>query len=165
MLNPICKTQGYAKEVFDFCGGHPALQFGGMTLQNCPIPIEVAGQPLFKIEQPEIEGGPFRLSGIFCDSNGELTLKIVENEWVVGSSNWDVEVSGGAIIIREAKGKIHLKLRVEPPEKLVVDRLDMSIGGLDFEASGDLLRVKFPNGGVNEFTNCGADNCRVGMSF
>ncbi len=108
------------KEVFDFCGGHPILQFGGMRLSNCPIPIEVGGQPLFKIEKPEIAGGPFRLSGIFFDRSGKMTLEIVENEWLARASNWDVLVSGGVIEIREAKGKIHLKLRVDPPGQLTL---------------------------------------------
>jgi hypothetical protein len=74
-------------------------------------------------------------------------------------------VSGGAITIREAHGKIHLTLRVEPPERLIVERLEMRIGNLGFEADGDHLRVKFPNGGYGDFTRCGADNCMVGMSF
>ncbi|MBN4053153.1 hypothetical protein JYT92_00175 [bacterium AH-315-L15] len=165
MQNPICLQQGYTKEVFDFCDGYPILQFGGMSLSNCPIPIEVAGQPLFKIEKPEVEGAPFRLSGIFCDSKGKVTLQIIENEWIASSENWDVEVSGGAIVIREAHRKVHLKLKVEPPKKLIVDRLDMFVDSLGFEANGDFLRVKSPNGSVGEFTGCGADNCRVGMSF
>lgn len=165
MSNPKCKSQGFTKEVFDFCGGHPILQFGGMTLKNCPIPIEVGGLPLFKIEKPEVNGGPFRLSGIFCDNNGNQTLQIVENEWVASTNNWDVEVSGGSIVIREAHKKIHLRLKVEPPNKLIVERLSMSLKGLKFDANGDYLKVKFPNGGINEFTACGTDNCRVGMSF
>jgi len=165
MTNPTCKRQGFTKEVFDFCDGHPILQFGGMSLSNCPIPIEVAGRPLFKIEKPEMEGGPFRLSGIFCDKNGAVTLTIIENEWIASADNWDVEVSGGAIVVREAHRKIHLRLKVDPPNKLIVDRLDMNLGGFGFEANGDVLKVKFPGGGVNEFTGCGSDNCRVGISF
>jgi len=165
MQNPICKQRGFTKEVFDFCGGHPALQFGGMLIRNCPIPIQVGGRPLFKIEKPEAEGGPFRLSGIFCDSTGKISLQILENEWIASSANWDVEVSGGAITIREAHGKIHLILRVKPPESLIVERLDMRIGNLGFEADGDHLRVKFPNGGYGDFTRCGVDNCMVGIAF
>lgn len=165
MTDPICRRQGFTKEVFDFCGGHPTLQFGGTTLHNCPIPIEVAGCPLFKIEKPEVEGGFFRLSGVFCDSKGNVTLRIVENEWIASSANWDVEVSGGVIIIREAHGKIHFRLKVDPPNKLIVDRLDMNLGGWEFEANGDCLRVKHPGGAINTFTACIADNCRVGMSF
>lgn len=165
MDQPICKTQGYSREVFDIGRGHPILQFGGVALKNCPVPIEVGGRALFKIENPEEDGGPFRFSGFFCDSKGNLSLQIIENEWFAQSSNWDVEVTGGSIIIRERKGLIHLKLDAKPPDTLVVDRLNMNLGGLLFEANGDFLRVTFPGGGVSEFTSCLADNCRVGMAF
>jgi Zn ribbon nucleic-acid-binding protein len=163
--DPACKKTGFTKEEFDFSIGHPLLQFGGMSISNCPIPIEVGGNPLFKIEPPEAEGGPFRLSGIFCNANNEVTLKIIENEWIASANSWDVDVAGGAIVIREARGKIHLKLSVEPPNKLIVDRLDMNLGGLGFEANSDFLKVKYPGGQVHEFIGCGSDNCPVGMSF
>jgi hypothetical protein len=165
MIAPICKKSGFTKEVFDFSSGHPLLQFGGVCLSNCPIPITVAGSPLFKIEPPEKVGEPFRLSGIFCDANGNVTLKIIENEWVASADSWDVEVAGGTITIREAHRKIHLKLVVEPPNKLIVDRLNMILGGLGFEANRNFLRVTYPNGRVAEFTGCVADNCPVGISF
>lgn len=165
MLDPASKKLGYAREEFDFFIGHPILQFGGISLSNCPTPIEVRGHPLFKIEPPEEEGGPFRLSGIFCDSNGNASLQIIENEWFASSNNWDVEVSGKTIKIREAKGKIHLSLVVEPPNKLIVDRLDMTLGGIEFKANGDSLSVKHPNGLVTVLTGCVSDNGKVGISF
>jgi hypothetical protein len=165
MHNPLCRQEGYAKEVFDFCEGYPSLQFGGSLLSNCPIPIQVSGQPLFKIEKPEQEGGPFRLSGIFCDAKGKNTLQIIENEWIASSDNWDVEVSGGAITIREAPRKIHLRLTVEPPQKLVVERLDMMLNDMKFEANGNFLRVRFPGGEVHDLTGCISDGCLIGMGF
>lgn len=165
MVRPLCKKQGYSKEVFDVGHGHPALQFGGVLLRNCPIPIQVGGAPLFKVEPPEEEGAPFRLSGLFSDSSGKVSLQIIENEWLASSSNWDVEVSGGSITIREAKGSIHLKLIAKPPDTIVVDRLNMFLNGLTFEANGDFLRVRNPQGGTMEFTSCIADNCRVGIAL
>jgi hypothetical protein len=165
MGEPKCKIQGYSREVFDIGKGHPMLQFGGVVLKNCLIPIQVRERELFKIEAPEEEEGPFRFSGFFCDSKGNLSLQIIQNEWFAQSSNWDVEVTGGSIIIRERKGLIHLKLDAKPPDTLVVDRLNMNLEGFSFEANGDFLRVTFPNGGICDFTSCLADNCRVGFHF
>lgn len=165
MKLPICKTQGFSREVFDIGHGHPALQFGGTLLRNCPIPIQVGEIPLFKIAPAEADGAPFRLSGFFCDSKGDLTLKIVENEWQASSNNWDVEVSGSAITIRETKGNIHLKLIAEPPNKIIVDRLNMSINDMLFQANGDFLRVTNPRGAIMEVTSCIVDNCQVGIHF
>jgi len=165
MESPICKMQGFSREVFDIGHGYPALQFGGLLLKNCPIPIQVGEVPLFKIEPPEEDGAPFRLSGFFCDSKGVVSLKIIENEWQANSNNWDVEVSGGAITIREAKRDIHLKLVASPPDKIIVERLNMFLNGLLFEANGDFLRMQNEQGGTMEFTSCIADNCHVGIAF
>jgi hypothetical protein len=125
----------------------------------------VGGVPLFKVEPPEEVGAPFRLSGFFCDSRGKISLQIIENEWLASSKNWDVEVSSSAITIREAKGDIHLKLIANPPDKIVVDQLNMFLNGHFFEANGDFLRVRDPQGGIIEYTSCIADNCQVGMEF
>ncbi len=165
MNNPICNKNGFTKEVFDFCTGHPTLQFAGMLFSNCSIPIMVAGNPLFKIERPEIEGGPFRLSGIFCNSAGQCTLKIQENEWIASSTNWDVEVAGGKIIVRRALGEIHLKLRVNPPKELIVEKLDMRLGRWCFKGNKEKLIVTDPCGNENVYRSCFANNCQVGMSL
>jgi hypothetical protein len=165
MKQPKCKQVGYTRDFFDLCGGHPSLQFGGVLLSNCPTPIEVGGHPLFSVKPPEEEGGPFRLSGLFTDSYGMVSLQIEDNEWRASSKAWDVEVKGPRITIREGKGDIHLVLRADPPQCLVVERLNMSIAGMRFEADGDFLRVHTPNGGTMDFTKSVMDNCRVGMSF
>lgn len=165
MRSPKCLQVGYSSEVFDFAEGHPALRFGGVLLSNCPIPIQVAGHPLFSIKPPEEVGGPFRLSGLFTDSSGKVTLQIEDNEWRAASSAWDVEIQGRRITIREAHRIVHLVLRVDPPRELVVEKLNMSLYGLAFEANGDFLRIRFPGGGVSEFTSCIADNCQIGFSL
>jgi hypothetical protein len=165
MESPLCKKRGYSRDLFDIGKGYPVLRFGGATIRNCPIPIQVGEMPLFKIEPQEEHGAPFRLSGLFCDSKGNVSLRIVENEWLASSANWDVEVTGGSILIREGAGNIHLKLVVCPPETLVVDRMRMFLGGILFEANGDLLRVNYPNGSCTEFVSCISDNNPVGMRF
>ena len=72
MASPKCIQVGFAREFLDLLGGSPQLEFGGVVLQNCPVPIEVGGQPLFQVRAPEAAGQPFRLSGIFTDSAGSF---------------------------------------------------------------------------------------------
>lgn len=165
MRHPKCKQIGYAREFFDFIDGHPVLHFGGMLLSNCSTPIEVGGHPLFKIDPPEFSGEPFLFSGLFTDSRGDISLQIDNNEWKAYSNSWDVEVKGPTITIREDRQVIHLILKIIQPSTIVVEKLDMALGGLRFQATGDFLRVIFPNGSTSEFTSCIADNCRVGLSF
>lgn len=165
MLNPRSKQLGYSNEIFDFGVTHPAIIFGGATLTCCQIPIEVRGQPLFKIEEPEVEKAPFRLTGFFLDSKGNPSLKIINNEWFANSSNWDVEASGGAIIIREGKGKISLKIVAKPPKGLIIEKLDMHLYGIQFIADENILTVKYPGGAAMSFQGCLFSDSRVGMSF
>lgn len=165
-LNPMAKRVGYSKEVFDFGDGQPVVQLGGIRFSNCSTLIEVSGIPLFKVEEPEMDGAPFRLSGIFCDSNGDVSLRIQENEWLASTDNWDVEVGGGAIVIREGLKKIHLKLKAEPPHLLIVEKLDMKLGDMAFklEADGNCLKFYHPNGCAT-FKRCEIKNFIVGLSF
>ncbi|HCY61431.1 MAG TPA: hypothetical protein DHV59_01025 [Oxalobacteraceae bacterium] len=104
-------------------------------------------------------------SGLFTDSNGEVSLVIEDNEWKAFSNSWDVEVKGQTITIREAHKVVHLVLRVDPPKTVIVEKLNMSLGGIRFEANGDFLKVTQPNGSISELTSCIFDNCLVGMAF
>ena len=165
MRMPKCLQQGYSNEFFDFPERNPSLIFGGVKLSNCKIPIQVANYPLFQLKKPEYLGQPFLLSGLFTDSNGEVSLEIKDNEWKANSSLWDVEVKGPCITIRERHRKIHLVLTITEQCDILVSRLDMVFAGFYFEANGDYLKVTFPDGGSSELSGCVADNCNVGISF
>lgn len=108
---------------------------------------------------------PFLFSGTFSDSEGEVSLRIVDNEWIVGADVWDLVVEGPRITIREALRKVHLVLRVDPPNELVVERLNMAVGDYRFEANSESLIIYQGTHGRYEFTNSIADNCQVGISL
>lgn len=160
-LDPACLKDGFLKHVFDFyTDGHPSVQFGGALLKNCPTPIEVFGTPLLTIRPPECKGGPFLLSGTFCDKAGNPTLKIVDNEWIAFSDSWDVQVSAGGITVRNGPGDIVLKLTVLPPHTLVVERLKMKYGFVDIDITADKLMVN-----TNAIIGCTMDGGAVGISL
>jgi hypothetical protein len=160
-MEPACLKEGFLKHVFDFYSdGHPSVQFGGALLKNCPTPMEIFGTPLLKIKPPECDGGPFLLSGTFCDKSGSPTLKIIDNEWVAYADSWDVEVSAGGITVRNGPRDIVLRLRVEPPHTLVVERLKMTYGFINIDVTGDELIIN-----TNTFTGCIMDGCAVGFSL
>ncbi|QEU31503.1 HNH endonuclease [Pseudomonas luteola] len=165
MKSPKCKQVGFAREFFDFVDGHPSLQFGGLLLSNCPIPIQVQGNSLFSIKPPEVSDGPFLFSGLFTDSLGNITLVIEDNEWKAFSSSWDVEVKGPKITIREAKRIIHLILRAEQPSTIFVEKLNMSLGGYKFEANKEQLTIIDSKGNKLNIGSSIFDNCRVGLSI
>lgn len=160
MQNPACKKIGFTKNVFDFCGGHPKLKFGGITFEKSVYPIKIDDEYLLKIDEPEFEGGPFRLSGFFYDSKGNRTLEIIENEWKAFTDTWDVIVSAGSISILDGPKNIVLKLSVEPPESITVEILDMKVGVINFKIFNGETRIFFPG-----FDNKFMGSSTGGMQF
>lgn len=165
MKRPFCKRAGYASEFLDIGRTSPKVVFGGVTLTNCDIPIEVNGTPLFEIKEAEEAGGPFRLSANFYNSHGTPSLQIIDNEWRALDSNWDVETVGGVITIRDAPRHVSLALRSEPPDGVVVEHLDMLLQSLHFLGNRHELTVVSPSGESFSMTGCIADDNRVGLAI
>jgi hypothetical protein len=165
MATPFCVQRGHSAEVFEVGEHQPKIEFAGQTLINCPVPIEVDGIPLVKFEKASEPGGPFLLTATFYNSGGDLSLEIVDNEWRAQSSNWDVEVKGRTITIRDAPGNISLRLVAAPPDGLAIEKLDMHLRGLHFFGDKNTLNVTFPNGNKSSLGGNVASNCAVGLSF
>lgn len=145
MENPKSKQAGYSNEYFEFDGTPPFIDFGGNRMEEIKVPIMVKGEALFTIEPPEEPGTPFLLSGQFYDSNGSKSLFIINNEWKAFNSNWDVDVKGPTITIRERVSKICLILRSVPPHGIIVERLQMYYQGWDLKGTKNTLEI---NGNV-----------------
>lgn len=65
------------------------------------------------------------------DGNAELGVEILrleENEWIGSLKTWDIEIVGQQITARGEKGNVALQLRLDPPGRIVVRRLDMRLG-------------------------------------
>ncbi|WP_441000273.1 HNH endonuclease [Fodinibius sp. SL11] len=163
--SPKCLEDGYTSEIFDIGGSHPTIKFGGVTLSNCEIPVQISNIDLFKIQKPEKPGAPFRLSATFFDQEGKQTLRIEENEWVADSDNWDLETKGPRIIIREALYDIHLIIRAMPPKGIAIERMKMRIHNHFVEGDEETLTIYDPNAGSMNFTNYLVDNCKIGLSI
>lgn len=165
LKNPKAAEAGYAKEFFDFTGGHPEVIFGGNTLRNCSVPVMVHGIPLISITPSAEPGAPFELSANFSDQFGSPTLSIEKNEWRVWSDNWDVEVRGPAITIVSRNRESALCLRALPPNALAVERLEMSLGAYRFTCTPDRLIIRTQTGGIMDFSRNIMDGCTVGLAL
>jgi len=163
MRDPTCRRTGSASEFLDIGKEHPKVVFAGVTLTNCLMPVVARGLPLFMVQKAETAGAPFMLSANFFNSQGQPSLQVVDNEWRVSEENWDVEATGGKIVIRDAPGHISLRLVAGAPDALVVEQLDMFLAGIRFIGSSTELRVEYSGGGGGTFTNCLVDGGRVGL--
>lgn len=163
--NPACLKAGHARQFFDFCVGRPILKLGETELAGCEVFIHFQGYDLLSVLPPEEEGAPFRLSGVFTDSSGNIALRIKDNEWFASSSAWDVEVVGPRITIREGDRKISLVLRADPPNFLVVEKMNMYIGGSRLAVQEGVFSVTDRCGRTNTMTGGGIYGARVAFVF
>lgn len=102
------------------------------------------------IQPPEEVGAPYRLSAIFHDNKSEPVLEIKNNEWKANSDAFDIVTSQGKIGIRK-DGKFVLKIFTFPPNKIVIEEIDMLYKGVKIQ--GDSKKIVFipPYGGGLNF--------------
>lgn len=143
--DPICLQQGYSNETFDFGTDPIEVVFANSTFIDCSCIIEINGISILSIKSPEEVGRPYLVSAYFSDSDGQVTLKIVDNVFFVGADNWDVECVGPRITVRKSKENICIILKSEPPNRIVVEKIDMEFEGAKIR--GDVNGVEIsPNG-------------------
>lgn len=150
MANPFCLQKGFSRDIFEIGNGHPYLNVCGNKFIEEQVPIKIKGRPLFRILPAENPGEPFRLNGFFTDSKEKVSLEIFENEWRAKTSNWDVNITGGAVTIREGMGKVHLILQADPPNGLIVKKLNMKLDG--YSLIGDERKIAIEKNGRNVVT-------------
>jgi hypothetical protein len=145
MKNPFCIKSGFSHSSLDVGSEDFYLSLGGAIIRT-PVPIRVDGEPLFEIKNPEAKDEPFRFSGSFYDNTGKRTLEIKDNEYNCSNLNWDVQANGGRITINEGKWRIHLVMRVIPPNGISIDKLNMFYKGYSMIANNTGFMVKDPRG-------------------
>lgn len=90
--------------------------------------IEIDGDSALAIEKPE-DGAYFpTITGVFSDKNGKELFRIDKNVWSGNLDVWDMTVEGNEITIHYALRKVALKIAVEPPNRIIIEHLDMRSG-------------------------------------
>ena len=163
--SPACRKNGFARGPFDVGNDFPEIVLGTFIGRNVPVLIRALGEDVFSILPPEEPGGPFRLSALLRDSEGQITFKIVENEWQIPDDAWDAVVDNKRITIRRNSGEIALVLRPEPPGKIVIEHLEMAYK--EFKIScreGKHLTVSTRENKMVAHS-MSADGCRIGIEI
>jgi hypothetical protein len=112
----------------DFHDGSAELMIGGLLYSPAvQTVLRYYGHDLIRVV-PGQEDEPGMISAVFTDEAGCDVLQLVENEWVGSLESWDIEVVGQRLTVRRERGDISLQLRLDPPGRIVVERLDMRVG-------------------------------------
>lgn len=123
--SPYCKQTNFSWGELDLGHDHPEIVLGTLVATNVRSLLTIDGEDVFSIAPPLDSHGPFTVNASLYDKNGRQTIKIVRNEFQAEVSNWDVEVTGPRVTVRSGPGNFDLVIRMEPPDRLVIERLDM----------------------------------------
>ena len=123
--NPVCRREGHKFEAMDLGRGPLKIGIGSSTFQDVGILIRCQNEAVLAVKKPEKPGAPYLLSAKFQDREGKATIEIVDNQWRIGADVWDVKRKGSLIVVRKAKGKIALAIRLVPGRGLVIEQMDM----------------------------------------
>lgn len=138
------QTSDTAKRPFDdfhLESGQLTVLLGSCIFHGARTLIEIDGETALAIEPPE-DGASFpTLSGCFMDGSGNQLLRIERNIWSGPSTAWDVKVKGRTITAHPVPGVVGLKLRLDPPNQIAVETLDMRIGESHLALESDFLAV------------------------
>jgi len=129
---PKAKSTGFSFEAFDSPVEHPTIVVGTMRTLDCETIIEVDGEAVLWITRPELKGQPFGINAIIKSQKGEELVLIQDNEWRVNNLNWDVEVSGKKILVKESRDQTVLELEVSPPSSFLIKKLRLTAHGINF---------------------------------
>ncbi|WP_321330847.1 hypothetical protein [Alcaligenes faecalis] len=163
-LSPKCLEQGFSHEMFDFHSEPITVKFAGVTFHNCKNLIVLNGYPILKIDPPAEESQPIILSGFFTDTYGRKLVDIENNQFSASTETWDVHTIGKRIIFRRGLGEILLSLRTEPPDEIVIERLDMFSHGVALRGDEDRLEISVDRGqSWSRFAGIHMSNCETGI--
>lgn len=124
--NPLCIRNGRCHDALDISEEKDlVLWLGSTRIVGMETIFKVDDTTLLSIEPPEQAGAPYRLSGEFYDDEGNLLFRIAKNEWFGESKNWDIECVGGRIIIRTKPRNISLQILCNPPNEVIIEKLNM----------------------------------------
>lgn len=142
---------GEPRGPLDFHAGQAELALGDLLYAPAVTSVlRYFGDDLIRLS-PGAAGEPGAISAVFTDNEGNAILELDENAWVGSLDAWDIEVEGQRITVRQRQGVIALQLRLAPPGRIVVERLDMRIGDHHVLASehGYAVGVHFADGHMN----------------
>lgn len=162
---PKCLRKGFSNQFFDFWDKPIEVFFAGSRFFDCKNIIVINDYPILSILPPASLGMPMRLSGLLTDGCGKEVIWIKENEFALNSDTWDIECVGPLITARSGKGDVCLRIRLQPPAAIVIERIEMLFSGVRLSGNENELRLSLDGKGWSTIANCSVESCYTGISL
>ena len=139
--NPKCKEVGHTRgDILDI--RDPEFVLGNIYFTETRNVLALKEQTTLRFDPPEQAGGPWLLSAKFQNTNGHTSLWIDKNELKINADNWDFEVTGCTMIIRNGIGDIALELELNPPSYIKIKRLNVTYDGVTVTVQENKVVIK-----------------------
>lgn len=86
-----------------------------------------------------VEDNHLLLDVSLFDESNSLVLRIFKNQLILNSQQWDIQLVGRRLVIREAPGKIFLDIVFDPPNKVFVKRGRLLRNGVEVLVGKDYI--------------------------
>jgi trigger factor len=166
-LNPYNKQTGVSKQhllhyagqtvrlrIADSCFEYNSLPDGAFL-----APLVIDGLPLvaFRIEQGEL-----LLHFIAFNEFNKPIIRIVDNELIYDTTQWDIEWVAQTLTIREGRGRVLLELVFSPPSEIVIQKGRLLCNGIELLVGRNYL---FSTNNSIFFGAISTVNCPVGFAI
>jgi hypothetical protein len=99
------------------------------------------------LSRPEDPDGPLQLNATLTDSNGHELLRVINNEWQVGTNRYDIQTTKDRLKINDSRRNVVLEMSLDAGVELRIERLNMSYRGFRIVASEGSFELTVPSGG------------------
>ena len=167
LKNPFCLRRGYTAHGLKMENDYPVVVVGTTRWEKTITIFEVFGEPILQIEPPEKPNTPYLITGLFCDEEGNELFRIVRNEWIGSTSNWDITFSGGKVTIKRKLRDIALQLQYKPPSEIIITKINMYYKGARIFGDKNGFRATAPDKSTISIgsSNFKGVSCRTAFSI
>jgi hypothetical protein len=142
---PYCTNSGFAKDIFYVGSEAITFKLGKAWFKRLDI-ILYNNHPIISFSPPEMKDGPILLNTVLYDENESELLKIIDNEFIIGTHHYDVETTSNQLVIREKAGKINFKLTQIANKEIAIQKIDMNYKGFKIKVKNEMFIVNSPSG-------------------
>lgn len=126
----------------DFHDGNAELLIGRLLYSPAVhVVVRYHGIDVIRVDPSSVDDEPGSISAVFTDDHGKEVLRLEQNAWIGSLANWDIEITGARISVRNLAKQIVLQLRLDPPGRIVVEHLDMRFGDAHLLATEETYSV------------------------
>lgn len=145
--SPYCISSGHAKDILFTSNTSLPVRFGTSRVCAATI-IKFDDDVVIGLSQPELADGPLQLNATFTDKSGDYLLRVINNEWHVGSTRYDIQTTRDRLKINDGPRDIVLEMSLAAGVELCVERLNMFYRGFQIVASVNSFALTVPSGGT-----------------